>query len=353
MINKETLTTKWLDKLSKENRNADKILIEKVIRALLLLEGLSNSGLPFIFKGGTSLMLLLESEKRLSIDIDIILSEKRNDLDEIFNSFVKEQGFTKVEIQHRTLNSMIEKAHYKFFYDPIHQVSSGEQAILLDILFETNHYTNLVDQKLTSKFLKSTEPLAVVKIPSLEDLLGDKLTAFAPNTTGIPYFKNDDSQSMEIIKQLYDIGNLFDVASDMDVVSKTFYNIAEVEIEYRQQSTCNTTMVLEDIFKTALCISLRGAEDKEHFELLQTGIQRVERFIFSEKYHIEKAIVHAAKAAYLSRLILHGKKQIEKFENPLKVSEFIIEQPHNTKLNKLKKSNPEAFFYWYKAVDVL
>ena len=38
-------------------------------------------------------------------------------------------------------------------------------------------------------------------IPSFEDLLGDKLTAFAPNTTGIPYFKKDDSMSMEIIKQ--------------------------------------------------------------------------------------------------------------------------------------------------------
>jgi hypothetical protein len=39
---------------------------------------------------------------------------------------------------------------------------------------------------------------------------------------------------------------------------------------------------------------------------------------------------------------------IERFGNPLEMVEWIIEQPFNTKLNKLKKSNAEAFFYWYK-----
>jgi hypothetical protein len=67
MICKESLTLDWIEKVSKINRNADKILIEKVIRALLLLEGLSNSGFRFIFKGGTALMFLLNSTKRLSI----------------------------------------------------------------------------------------------------------------------------------------------------------------------------------------------------------------------------------------------------------------------------------------------
>ena len=61
-----------------------------------------------------------------------------------------------------------------------------------------------------------------VNVPILEDILGDKLTAFAPNTTGIPYFKKEDSMSMEIIKQLYDIGNLFDVVNELSVIRTTF-----------------------------------------------------------------------------------------------------------------------------------
>jgi predicted nucleotidyltransferase component of viral defense system len=63
-------------RLSAENRKADKILIEKVIRALLLLEGLVESGLPFIFKGGTAVMLLQKRPKRFSIDLDIIVPLK-------------------------------------------------------------------------------------------------------------------------------------------------------------------------------------------------------------------------------------------------------------------------------------
>ncbi|MEO8796182.1 MAG: nucleotidyl transferase AbiEii/AbiGii toxin family protein [Daejeonella sp.] len=352
MISKKTLTPEWIEKVSKANRNADKILVEKVIRALLLLEGLSKSGLPFVFKGGTALMLLEDSTRRLSIDIDIIMSENRKDLDEIFESFAKQQGFNRVEMQHRTAASSIEKAHYKFFYTPVHKTNAGEEAVLLDILFEGNHYKNILPHEIKSSFLITTAKLAQVNIPSFEDLLGDKLTAFAPNTTGIPYFKRDDSMSMEIIKQLYDIGKIFDAAEDLAVIKTTFDKIVKTEIVYRKLKDAKPEDVLEDIFKTSLCISLRGAVDKENFDHLQQGIRRVERFIFSEPYNIDKAIIHAAKAAYLSRLIATDQKRSEKFEDPKQIADAIIDQPHNTKLNKLKKSNPEAFFYWWKATQL-
>ena len=120
MIDKNTLTQQWIDKVSKSNRNADKILVEKVIRALLLLEGLSKVELPFVFKGGTALMLLMNSAKRLSIDIDIIVSKIPKNLEEMMQEVGKIQGFNIVELQHRTTASEIEKAHYKFFYTPVH-----------------------------------------------------------------------------------------------------------------------------------------------------------------------------------------------------------------------------------------
>jgi hypothetical protein len=73
MINKKEISVDWLERASKNHRNADKILAEKVIRALLLLEGLIIQGIPFVFKGGTALMLHFSSTRRLSIDIDIIV----------------------------------------------------------------------------------------------------------------------------------------------------------------------------------------------------------------------------------------------------------------------------------------
>ena len=53
--------------LKKENPSADLQLLEKTIGALYLLESLVNEGLEFIFKGGTSLVLLLNDLKRFSV----------------------------------------------------------------------------------------------------------------------------------------------------------------------------------------------------------------------------------------------------------------------------------------------
>ncbi len=41
-------------------------------------------------------------------------------------------------------------------------------------------------------------------------------------------------------------------------------------------------------------------------------------------------------------------KEIIRFKEPMQVKDWIIKNPLHTKLNKLKKSNPEAFFYWYQ-----
>lgn len=87
---------------------------------------------------------------------------------------------------------------------------------MLEILFEKVNYTNLISLPINSDFVPQSGKPDNVNVPGLEDILGDILTAFAPNTTGIPYFKKDDSMSMEIIKQLYDIGNLFDTVNDLD-----------------------------------------------------------------------------------------------------------------------------------------
>ena len=352
MVDKEKITLEWIEKVSKANRNADKILVEKVIRALLLLEGLAKQKLSFVFKGGTALMLHLNSTKRLSIDIDIIMTGKPDNLNEILDKVAAEQGFIRKEEQKRTANTKIDKAHYKFFYTPLHKTIKDEEYVLLDILFEAVQYQKLEKIKIQSSFVPEKEVPLTVKSPCLEDITGDKLTAFAPNTTGIPFFKGEDSMSMEIIKQLYDIGNLADNVSDIDIIKSTFKTFAATELSYRKLDNLTEQEVIEDIYQTALCITTRGAEGKGNFEELQNGIQRISRFVFSESYHIEKAIVHASKAAYLATLIKVDATKIEKYNNPLQMKDWTIGEPMNTKLNRLKKSNPEAFFYWYKIYEL-
>jgi len=223
---------------------------------------------------------------------------------------------------------------------------------LLDILFEKVNYERVIKIPIQSIFIPiKGEPL-LVDVPCLEGILGDKLTAFAPNTTGIPYFKKEDSMSMEIMKQLYDIGNLLDVVSDAKIIKSTFFRFAATELTYRNQSGMNEKDVLDDIMQTSLCIVTRGTDGKGEFEQLLLGIQRLSGFIFTESYHLEKAILNASKAAYLSALISNDAKVVEKFKDPLELKDWLIAEPMNTKLNKLKKSNPVAFFYWYKIYEL-
>lgn len=347
MINQQEISIDWINSVSKANRNADKILVEKVIRALLLLEGLVKQKLPFVFKGGTALMLHLNSTKRLSIDIDIILPQTHDNLEEILDEVAKTQGFIRKELQHRSTLTKIKKEHYKFFYIPHHKSNKDEDYVLLDILYEEVNYSKIVQLPIQSVFVPIKETPLLVDVPCLEDLLGDKLTAFAPNTTGIPYFKKEDSMSMEIIKQLYDIGNLLDIAIDANIIKATFYRFATTELIYRNTEGLKEADVLDDIYQTALCIVSKGTDGKGDFEQLQSGVRRIVGFIFSESYHLEKAITHASKAAYLSTLIKHDAADIEKFGNPLEMKDWLIDEPLNKKLNKLKKSTLKFFLFFF------
>ncbi len=138
----------------------------------------------------------------------------------------------------------------------------------------------------------------------------------------------------------------------ISITKETFHRFAKTELAYRKASDKKETDVLADIFHTALCITSRGELGKGDFNELQSGIKRATGFIFSENYHIEKAIVSASKASYLSVLISSDKTAIEKFDNPVQIKDWIISNPLYNKLNKLKKTNPEAFFYWFMMVEL-
>lgn len=160
---------------------------------------------------------------------------------------------------------------------------------------------------------------------------------------------------MEINKQLYDISSLFDLTDDLSIAADTFRKFASIELQYRKMESSDIQPVLDDIFQTALCISLRGQNNPDEFKLLQDGIGRVRGFIHSELYNIDSAIINAAKAAYLSKLIEKGINVVEHYDisQNASLANASVKAPIPTKLNKLKKTNPEAFYYWVKASELI
>ncbi|MES2680876.1 MAG: nucleotidyl transferase AbiEii/AbiGii toxin family protein [Bacteroidota bacterium] len=349
MILEKTYSKEWFESKSHELAKGDAKLLEKAVMALTLLEHLVLNKVDFIFKGGTALILLLPEPRRFSIDIDIIEKGKPKDFATTFDNIVKNSPFIRWKSDNE--RKTVPKApveHYKFFYKSVVDASFGEEPILLDILYEKHSYHELKHMPIQNKWLVTGSPVISAEVPSIESILGDKLTAFAPNTTGILYTKDKPA---EIIKQLYDIGHLFDEAKNIEAVTKTFHAIAKNEIGYRELKV-NSDDVLQDLFDTCVIISERDEKSKE-FLHLQTGIKNLFNFIFIEKFRIESAIVCASKAAYISVMVRNNVKNApERFNGPEEIKDWSITDKRYQKFDAFKRINPEAFFYWFKAIEL-
>ena len=119
-----------------------------------------------------------------------------------------------------------------------------------------------------------------------------ELTAFAPNTIGIPYGVNKE---LEIIKQLYDIGSLFEVCSSLDNIRQTFIRLAESQIEYRGLENVTYVDVLDDIFETSIIIACRGNIEKDKYKQLEVVVKSMRGYVLGNKsFIVEDAIGCAA-----------------------------------------------------------
>ena len=73
MLSKSNFSRRHIDELHRRYPKVTESVFEMSMYAFGLLELLADSRLDFIFKGGTSLMLLLKEPKRVSTDIDILV----------------------------------------------------------------------------------------------------------------------------------------------------------------------------------------------------------------------------------------------------------------------------------------
>ena len=247
MIKAECFDEKYIRELQNTSRR-DPVLLERTVYAFGLLEALAKVELPFIFKGGTCLLLLLDSPRRLSTDIDIVVAPD-TDLDEYLDKAAQIFPFQKVDEQKRVGKNNVLKRHFKFTYNS--PISQKPFYILLDVLFEENHYSKTVRKEIKNDLLLTEPEYMSVEIPSADCILADKLTAFAPHTTGIPLGIDKD---MEVMKQLYDVISLIDIFTSCSEVLPTYKSIAQAEIEYRGIDVTFKDC-LRDTFDTAFCIA--------------------------------------------------------------------------------------------------
>jgi len=363
MVKEHCFTEEWLNafKSQKAHKRIDTAILEKMIYALHLLERLKTNGLDFVFKGGTSLVLLLAEGNRFSIDIDIICNTKQKTLEEILDKVVKTSKFKSFELnEHRSYKAGVPKVHYSFAFD---KATKGKYDgnILLDVLIEDVIYPETTDKPVETKWIETENETKIV-VPTIDAITGDKLTAFAPNTVGIPYFKGKDNQpfSMEICKQLFDLSKLFEQIENIEVVAKSFQAFALKEIEYRKTEALDLTpeIVLQDTIDTCAILAKKGKgsdDEKQKFTELQNGIKAFGfGFLMEGNFRIDDALAASARIAYLSAKLLHKNLTPIEFYKSQEINEFTIENVEWNFLNRLKRHPDKSiFYYWYKALEIM
>lgn len=364
MINERSFTLEWIESFKEkpEYKYIQTNILEKMIYSLYLVDFLKNKGLDFVFKGGTSLVLLIEEDNRFSIDVDIICNQKRNILEKIFEKIVEDSIFVSCELdERRSYKPGIPKAHYIFEY--VSKVNPKfKSTILLDILVEEVLYPKIVNRSVKTKWI-SEKDSALINLPSVDSITGDKLTAFAPNTIGIPYYKGKNNFGMEICKQLFDLNRLFDKITDVNIVAESFNKFAEREIQYRNAIDNSFNILPEaallDTIKTCIMISKRDANktepDKANFRLIQGGIKSLTSgYLMSGNFRLDEAINASAKIAYLASKILTNNLSGLQYYGEEDIFSMNIQNSDWNFLNKLKKlQDRSTFFYWYHAYKIL
>lgn len=348
MIARHCFSKKWITEQRNKFPKADPYLIERQLTAFELLGLLAQSEKPFVFKGGTALLLLLPAVRRLSIDVDIIGEFSTEELIRLS----KESLFNRME-EHEREKKGIPKRHFKFYYTSA--VDGRESYVLLDILYTEHGFPKIQSVPIVNALFE-TENEVSVTTPTVNGITGDKLTAFAPHTTGVPY---GAGKSMEIVKQLFDLGELFDQCSSISEVSAAYSSIWEQEVSFRKNHV-TVPQTLDDTIGAAFLVSqarFKGSIDNDELQELQKGVGQLANYLLGIRYSLEDARLSASKVALLATLLKKEKTAvgIEKLRFDVSKIEEIRNLAFQGKfqlLNKLKGLNPQAFYFWWTASTV-
>jgi len=355
MFKLEAYQGDWIREKRQELGNCDPGLLEKSIYALTLLGLLQRSGLPFIFKGGTSLMLHLPSIQRLSIDIDIVSPAGDDELERVVAKIGQTEPFIDSDEDDRGVRGLPHRRHFKFFFNS--PFAGRKQAyVLLDVVQEKEVVHQCVKKPIRTSFLEPEEEL-IVDLPTVESLLADKLTAFAPNTIGVPYRRGDGSvgQVMQVAKQLFDVGILFEHAQDFAEVVKTYDAVQAQEVHYRSK-VISREESLDDSFNTCLGLMATRPKIQQAYpdtDLLIDGFRKLAGHLTWPKFQQNDQRTLAGRTAYLAAALKSGKEIIRYSRSAEQIEALKAASLKNHSLSWLdgiKALNDEAYFYMHEAL---
>lgn len=350
----------WLHQNRRRLGQCDPAILEKCVYALTLLGALAETGLPFLFKGGTSLLLHLSQVRRLSRDIDIVCGRPPAEVDSVLARIGRQPPFLRWAEDDRGIRDLPQRRHFKFFYRS--DLSGDEQEVLLDVVEETREVHSVVDRPIRTPFLEPEREIRV-RVPTIEALLGDKLTAFAPTTTGVRLRRDDGAPAdvQQVAKQLFDVGILFDAATDFATVASVYDAVCAQESGYRPTRPSRAA-ALDDTWRACLALTATKPAilaDYPDAPLLHDGLDRMRGHLVTPEYvkgrEARRAL--AAKAAVLVAHLRAGRHfdfaAARYAGHPTQLAAVRSASLNGTPyawLDSMKSVNPEAYHYWHASV---
>lgn len=217
-------------------------LCELVVHCLELVAQLAATELQFRFKGGNSLLLLLQEPQRFSIDVDIVSTASKDEMIDLVGKITSDcDVFTRFEARAPKTKPWLPMISFKLFFESAYQ-KPEDAFVMLDAVLEPPPYGG-VEREV--RCLDVYESAQRVEVPSVSGLIGDKLLTIGPSTLGIPLGKNKEAQRL---KHVFDVSRLSREPWDAAEVRASIAGCMAQENRI-QQRQCSYEEVVVDTLK--------------------------------------------------------------------------------------------------------
>ena len=132
-------------------------LCELVVYCLELVSQLSHSGFQYRFKGGNSLLLLLEDPQRFSIDVDIVTTESKEGVVSLVEKIATDcELFTRWEVRQHQTKPWLPMVSFKLYFDSCYQ-EPADAFVMLDVVLKPAPYPGVKRQVRCGSIYESAE----------------------------------------------------------------------------------------------------------------------------------------------------------------------------------------------------
>jgi len=213
--------------LASGKKGIDPLLHERALHCLEYAAQLRSAGLDFVFKGGTASQLLVaEGLQRLSIDIDISTNNTEKELISVLDcisSKFKNEVYKYYKVPKKGLDKL-PLVMFNVEAPTYFPAQKADTMIKLDAILHKPTYA--VEKRKVNTFYYESKIEVIT--PTVNSMLGDKLSTLGPKTIGIPI-----EDTIGCIKHFYDINNLLRLSTNISEVADAYRKCFTEVISFR------------------------------------------------------------------------------------------------------------------------